>query len=45
MPGDPLKVFEGIDPELLKLVRQALELALASGALHRKVKLCLGEGS
>ena len=45
MPGDPLKVFEQIDPELLKLVRQATELAAASAALHRKVKLYLGEGS
>jgi alkylhydroperoxidase/carboxymuconolactone decarboxylase family protein YurZ len=41
MPEDPLKVFERLDPELLKLVRQTSELALADGALPRKVKLLI----
>ena len=41
MPEDPLKVFEELDPDLLKLVRQTSELALADGALPRKVKLLI----
>ena len=41
MAEDPLKVFEELDPELLKLVRQTSELALADGALPRKVKLLI----
>lgn len=41
MPEDPLKVFEELDPELLKLVRQTSELALADGALPKKVKLLI----
>jgi alkylhydroperoxidase/carboxymuconolactone decarboxylase family protein YurZ len=41
MPDDPLKVFEELDPELLKLVRQTSELALADGALPRKVNLLI----
>ena len=41
MADDPLKVFEQLDPELLKLVRQTSELALADGALPRKVKLLI----
>ena len=41
MPEDPLKVFEELDPELLKLVRQTSELALADGALPRKAKLLI----
>ena len=41
MPEDPLRVFEELDPELLKLVRQTSELALADGALPRKVKLLI----
>jgi len=38
MSGDPLKVFERLDPELLKLVGNTRELALADGALPKKVK-------
>ena len=34
-------MFEQLDPELLKLVRQTSELALADGALPRKVKLLI----
>ena len=41
MSEDPLKVFEEFDPELLKLVRQTSQLALADGALPRKVKLLI----
>lgn len=41
MPEDPLKVFEELDPELLKLVRQTSEMAMADGALPRKIKLLI----
>ena len=41
MSGDPLKVFERLDPELLKLVGNTRELALADGALPKKVKLLM----
>ena len=41
MPEDPLKVYEDLDPELLKLVRQTSELAMADGALPKKVKLLI----
>jgi len=41
MPDDPLKVFEDLDPELLKLVRQTSELAMADGALPKRVKLLI----
>jgi alkylhydroperoxidase/carboxymuconolactone decarboxylase family protein YurZ len=41
MAGDPLEVFEGLDPELLKLVRRSSELAMAEGALPRKVKFLI----
>lgn len=41
MPADPLKVFEELDPELLSLVRQTSELALADGALPKKTKLLI----
>ena len=39
MAEHPLKVFEKIDPELLKFVQSNNALALADGALPRKVKL------
>ena len=45
MPENPLKVFEELDPDLLKLVRQTSELALADGALPRKLKLYFGQDS
>jgi alkylhydroperoxidase/carboxymuconolactone decarboxylase family protein YurZ len=41
MAGDPLEVYEELDPELLRLVRQSSELAMAEGALPRKVKLLI----
>ena len=41
MPEHPLKVFEKLDPELLKVVRQMNDFALADGALPRKTKLLI----
>lgn len=41
MPEDPLKIFENLDPELLRLVQNSRELALADGALPRKFKLLI----
>jgi len=41
MPDEPLKVFEEIDPELLKLVSRTSDFALSDGALPRKVKLLI----
>jgi alkylhydroperoxidase/carboxymuconolactone decarboxylase family protein YurZ len=41
MSRDPLKIFEGLDPELLKLVGNTRELALADGALPKKVKFLI----
>ena len=41
MPDDPLKVYEELDPELLKLVRRTSELAMADGALPKKVKVLI----
>jgi alkylhydroperoxidase/carboxymuconolactone decarboxylase family protein YurZ len=41
MSGDPLKVFEGLDPQLLELVGNTRRLALAEGALPKKVKLLM----
>lgn len=41
MPEHPLKIFEKIDPELLKLVKNTNEFALADGTLPRKVKLLI----
>jgi alkylhydroperoxidase/carboxymuconolactone decarboxylase family protein YurZ len=41
MPEHPLKVFEKLDPQLLKLVRDTSEFALADGALPKKVKLLI----
>ena len=38
MPEDPLEVFEALDPELLKTVVNARELALSDGALPSKYK-------
>jgi alkylhydroperoxidase/carboxymuconolactone decarboxylase family protein YurZ len=42
MPEHPLKVFEVLDPGLLKLVNQASEFALAEGALPKSTKLLIG---
>jgi alkylhydroperoxidase/carboxymuconolactone decarboxylase family protein YurZ len=41
MSEHPLKILERLDPELLKLIGQTNELALADGALPRKVKLLI----
>jgi alkylhydroperoxidase/carboxymuconolactone decarboxylase family protein YurZ len=41
MADNPLKIFEKLDPELLKLVDNTKELALNDGALPRKVKLLI----
>ncbi len=41
MSEHPLKVFERIDPELLKLIEDTREFALADGALPRKFKLLI----
>ncbi|MBI4334253.1 MAG: carboxymuconolactone decarboxylase family protein [Chloroflexi bacterium] len=41
MPEHPLKVFQKLDPELLKHVENTRALALADGALPRKYKLLI----
>lgn len=41
MSEHPLKIFEELDPELLKLIRQTHELAVADGALPKKFKLLI----
>ena len=41
MAEHPLKVFEKIDPELLKLVQNTNSLALSEGALSRKIKFLM----
>lgn len=41
MAESPLKVFENLDPELLKLVEDTRQLALGEGALPRKFKLLI----
>ena len=41
MAEHPLKIFEKIDPELLKLVRTTNDFALAEGTLPRKVKFLI----
>ena len=41
MTEHPLKIFEKIDPELLKLVRDTNSSALAEGALLRKIKFLI----
>lgn len=41
MPEDPLKIFEKIDPELLKRVEDTSRFALADGALPKKFKLLI----
>ena len=39
MAENPLKIFEKLDPELLKLIDNTKSLALNDGALPRKIKL------
>ena len=41
MAEHPLKIFEKIDPELLKLVQNTNAFALTDGALPRKIKLLI----
>ena len=41
MAEHPLKIFEEIDPELLKLVKNTNAFALAEGALPKKFKLLI----
>jgi alkylhydroperoxidase/carboxymuconolactone decarboxylase family protein YurZ len=41
MAEHPLKVYEELDPKLLNLVNNTRDLALADGALPRKVKLLI----
>ena len=41
MPEHPLQIFEKLDPQLFKLVRDSNELALTDGALPRKFKLLI----
>jgi len=41
MAEHPLKVYEKLDPKLLDLVNNTRDLALADGALPRKVKLLI----
>ncbi len=41
MPEHPLKIYEDLDPKLLKLVKDTQDLALADGALSRKTKLLI----
>ena len=41
MAENPLKVFEKLDPELLKLVDNTKGLALIDGALPRRSKLLM----
>jgi alkylhydroperoxidase/carboxymuconolactone decarboxylase family protein YurZ len=37
----PLKILEKLDPELLRVIENTRELALADGALPRKFKLMI----
>lgn len=41
MSEHPLKIYEDLDPRLLELVHDTRELALADGALSKKVKLLM----
>jgi len=41
MSEHPLKIFEKLDPELLKLVENTNRFALADGVLPRKLKLLI----
>lgn len=41
MPENPLKVFEILDPELLKAIENNRELALSDGALPKKFKFLI----
>ncbi len=41
MAEHPLKIYEELDPKLLNLVNNTRDLALADGALPRKMKLLI----
>jgi alkylhydroperoxidase/carboxymuconolactone decarboxylase family protein YurZ len=41
MAEHPLKIFDKIDPELLKLVKTTNDFVLADGALPRKIKFLI----
>ena len=41
MPEPPLKIFEKLDPQLLKVVESSRELAFTDGALPRKSKFLI----
>jgi len=41
MSQHPLKIYEKLDPKLLKLVEDTRDLALADGALPKKFKLLI----
>ena len=41
MAGYPLKIFERLDPEFLKLVGNTRKLALADGGLPKKYKILI----
>jgi len=41
MAEHPLEIFEKLDPELLNLVEKTRELALADGALPKRIKLLI----
>lgn len=41
MSEGPLKIFEKLDPKLLKLVENTREFALADGALPKKFKFLI----
>lgn len=41
MAEHPLKIFEKVDPELLKLIQSTNSFALTDGALPRKFKLLI----
>ncbi len=42
MTEHPLKIYEKLDPELLKHVENSSEFAFADGAVPRKYKLLIG---
>lgn len=41
MPEHPLSIYQDLDPELLKVVNDTQNLALADGVLPRKTKLLI----
>jgi len=41
MAGNPLQIWETLDPDFLKLIGNSRDFALADGALPRKFKLLM----